>query len=101
MLVERLNDRVKQMWAGGLLDEVRALDIDAMGVTAARAIGYAQAIAELHGELSEADAIENASALTRRYARRQVGWFRRYQGAHWLDSDDVSRVDEALATILK
>ena len=99
LLVARLNERVKQMWADGLLAEVRDLDIDAMGVTAARAIGYAQAIAELRDELSEADAIESASALTRRYARRQVGWFRRYQGAHWLDSDDDGRVDAALATI--
>jgi tRNA dimethylallyltransferase len=101
LLVERLNARVKQMWADGLLDEVRQLDVAAMGVTAARAIGYAQAIAQLTGELSEADAIESASALTRRYARRQVGWFRRYQGAHWFDSDDAGRVDAALDTITR
>ena len=99
LLVERLNARVKQMWADGLLDEVKTLDVDAMGVTAARAIGYAQAIAQTRGELSETDAIESASALTRRYARRQVGWFRRYQGTHWLDSDDAGRVDAALDTI--
>lgn len=99
VLVSRLDARVRQMWADGLLDEVRGLDRDRMGVTAARAIGYAQAIAELEGRLTETDAIEQAAALTRRYARRQVGWFKRYQGTTWLDSDDTGRVDAAIATI--
>ena len=98
-LVPRLNARVERMWADGLLDEVRGLDRARLGVTAARAIGYAQAIAELDGHLSEGDAIEQAAALTRRYARRQVGWFRRYAGAHWFDADDVDLVGVALDTI--
>lgn len=98
-LVPRLNERVERMWADGLLDEVRELDRARIGVTAARAIGYAQALAELDGTLSEADAIEQAAALTRRYARRQVGWFRRYPRAHWFDADDAGLVDRALGTI--
>ena len=98
-LVPRLNRRVEGMWADGLLDEVRALDRRRLGVTAARAIGYAQALAELDGAMTEAQAIEQAAALTRRYARRQVGWFRRYPSAHWLDADDGSLVESALATI--
>ena len=98
-LVPRLDARVERMWAEGLLDEVRALDRTRLGVTAARAIGYAQALAQLDGELSEVEAIERAAALTRRYARRQVGWFRRYPGATWFDADDTELVDVALATI--
>jgi tRNA dimethylallyltransferase len=98
-LVPRLNARVERMWADGLLDEVRGLDRDHLGVTAARAIGYAQALAQLDGTLSEAEAIEQASALTRRYARRQVGWFRRYPNAAWFDADDAELVDRALGTI--
>jgi tRNA dimethylallyltransferase len=99
ILVPRLNERVKAMWADGLLNEVRALEDQRWGVTAARAIGYAQARAQLADELSEEDAIEQAAALTRRYARRQVGWFKRYPLAAWIDSDDPGRVDTALATI--
>jgi tRNA dimethylallyltransferase len=99
MLVPRLNARVQRMWASGLIDEVRGLDRDRLGVTAARAIGYAQALAQLDGELSEAQAIEQAAALTRRYARRQVGWFRRYPRATWFDADDAELIDAALATI--
>jgi tRNA dimethylallyltransferase len=98
-LVPRLNARVERMWAGGLLEEVRGLEREKLGLTAARAIGYAQALAQLDGELSQAAAIEQAAALTRRYARRQVGWFRRYAGTHWFDADDTNLVASALDTI--
>ncbi|MBC7591152.1 MAG: tRNA (adenosine(37)-N6)-dimethylallyltransferase MiaA [Salinibacterium sp.] len=95
-LVSRLDDRVRGMWAAGLLDEIRALRPAGFGVTASRAIGYAQGLAHLDGDLDEATAIEQTSSLTRRYARRQVSWFRRYRGTHWLDVDDPSRHETAL-----
>ncbi len=87
-LVGRLDARVSGMWADGLVDE-------ALGVTAARAIGYAQAIGQLHGDLTRAEAIEQTRSLTRKYARRQVGWFGRYPQTAWLDSDDPGRVADA------
>jgi tRNA dimethylallyltransferase len=85
-LIERLDARVERMWRDGLLDEVELLRGRGLeqGVTARRAIGYAQALAQLAGELSEAEAIEQTQQLTRRYARRQVSWFRRYDGVRWL-----------------
>jgi tRNA dimethylallyltransferase len=98
-LVPRLNARVRHMWEAGILNEVRELGPERMGITAARAIGYAQAISQLAGRTSEAEAIEQTAALTRRYARRQVGWFRRYPVARWLASDDPERVRLALDTI--
>ncbi|MCL2515416.1 MAG: tRNA (adenosine(37)-N6)-dimethylallyltransferase MiaA [Microbacteriaceae bacterium] len=89
LLVTRLDARVDGMWAAGLLDEVAGLRGDGieLGVTAARAIGYAQALAQLRGELDEPAAIAQTQALTRRYARRQVSWFKRYEGAEWLDTE--------------
>jgi tRNA dimethylallyltransferase len=99
-LVARLDERVQRMWSAGLLDEVRSLLPTGLGVTASRAIGYAQAIAQLEGELDEQHAIEQASALTRRYARRQVSWFRRYSDAHWFDYDAPDLVSTAHATVL-
>jgi tRNA dimethylallyltransferase len=99
VLVPRLDARVRQMWADGLVDEVRELEDHPWGITAARAIGYAQARAQLDGGLTRPEAIEQAAALTRRYARRQVGWFRRYPIAHWLDSDDDGNTVAALDTI--
>jgi tRNA dimethylallyltransferase len=99
VLVERLDARAAGMWREGLLDEVRALRPAGLGVTAARAIGYAQALAQLDGELDETEAIAQTAALTRRFARRQVGWFRRYDTAHWLEHDDPALVDRALALL--
>ena len=73
--------------ADGLLDEVRDLRERGLegGVTARRAIGYAQALAQLSGEMTASQAIEETQALTRRYARRQVSWFKRYRGVGWVD----------------
>ncbi|HWL76416.1 tRNA (adenosine(37)-N6)-dimethylallyltransferase MiaA [Microbacterium sp.] len=87
-LVIRLDARVERMWADGLVDEVSRLREQGLehGVTARRAIGYAQALAQLKGEATEAEAIAETQALTRRYARRQVSWFRRYAGVLWTDS---------------
>ena len=85
-LVVRLDDRVEGMWRDGLLDEVAGLREQGLerGVTAQRAIGYAQALAQLKGDLSRSEAIAQTQQLTRRYARRQVSWFRRYEGVHWV-----------------
>ena len=86
VLVERLDARVEEMWAQGLLDEVESLRADGLerGTTARRAIGYAQALAQLAGEIDQAEAIAQTQALTRRYARRQVSWFRRYSEVRWM-----------------
>jgi tRNA dimethylallyltransferase len=85
--VRRLDERVVNMWAEGLVDEVaelvpRGLD---EGVTARRAIGYAQALGQLRSELTQEQAIAETQALTRRYARRQVSWFKRYESTTMLD----------------
>lgn len=85
-LVERLDRRVERMWTDGMLEEVEHLRQRGLeeGVTASRAIGYAQALAQLRGELTEAEAVASTQALTRRYARRQVSWFKRYPELTWL-----------------
>ena len=100
-LVERLDRRVVDMWASGVLDEVRRLMPLGLeqGVTASRAIGYAQAIAQLRGEVDESEAIAQTQSLTRRYARRQVSWFRRDDSVEWLDAradDLVAQIDRLL-----
>ena len=93
-LVPRLDQRVDEMWATGLIDEVRELIPRGIerGVTASRAIGYAQALGQIAGKLSEQDAIAETQALTRRYARRQVAWFKRYPGIHHITGPDIDAV---------
>lgn len=90
-LVERLDERVHEMWRQGIVDEVRGLVPLGLerGVTARKAIGYAQALAELQGRMPRADAVAETQQLTRTYARRQVGWFKRYRDAVVIDADDV------------
>ncbi len=96
-LVHRLDDRAAGMWRAGLLDEVRQLRDSGLGTTASQAIGYAQALAQLDGRIDQAAAIAETAALTRRYARRQVSWFRRSASTSWLDADDPDLVVRALA----
>lgn len=86
-LVARLDERVAGMWRDGLVGEVAALRERGLerGVTARRAIGYAQALAQLEGTRTEAEAIAETQALTRRYARRQVSWFKRYAAVRWVE----------------
>ncbi|WP_104162467.1 tRNA (adenosine(37)-N6)-dimethylallyltransferase MiaA [Cryobacterium sp. N22] len=99
VLTPRLDARVDRMWTAGLVEEVRGLIPAGLegGVTASRAIGYAQALGQVHGTVSQADAIEATRQLTRRYARRQVSWFKRDPHTHWIDADDADRVDQAAA----
>jgi len=100
VLVPRLAERASSMWQHGLLDEVRELASAGLGITAARAIGYAQAIAQLDGRLDQDAAIAETVALTSRYARRQVSWFSRYRDARWIDFDDPARRESALRMAL-
>ncbi|MGR6740441.1 MULTISPECIES: tRNA (adenosine(37)-N6)-dimethylallyltransferase MiaA [Microbacterium] len=101
-LVPLLDARVERMWAAGLVDEVAVLRQQGLerGATAGRAIGYAQALAQLRGDTSEEEAIAETQALTRRYARRQVSWFKRYDDVRWVDprtTDAGALVDSAVA----
>jgi tRNA dimethylallyltransferase len=75
------------MWAAGLVDEVRGLEQLGLrdGVTASRALGYAQVLAMLDGASHEAQAIETTKTATRRFVRRQRAWFRRDPRISWLD----------------
>ena len=95
----RIETRTARMWDAGLLDEVRRLAEHGLGRTASRAVGYAQALAQLAGEL-DADAARAAtSAGTRRLARKQMGWFGRDPRVHWLDARDPALVERALEVV--
>ncbi|MDT7537835.1 MAG: tRNA dimethylallyltransferase [Actinomycetota bacterium] len=88
-LADRTDARVDRMWAAGLVDEVRALAAIGLrdGVTASRALGYAQVLAMLDGKYDEAGAVEATKAATRRFVRRQRAWFRRDPRIAWLTPD--------------
>ncbi|HIU24206.1 MAG TPA: tRNA (adenosine(37)-N6)-dimethylallyltransferase MiaA [Candidatus Coprovicinus avistercoris] len=96
-LYTRIDERVDQMFAEGLLDEVRQLQTDKLkqSVTASQAIGYKEALAVLDNEMSLEDAIQQTKTRTRHYAKRQLNWLRRDGRVHWLDIDTLG-VDGAV-----
>jgi len=85
-----LERRVSRMWEGGLVDEGGALlaGPEVIGVTARQAIGYRQVMAYLEGQMTEDEAIAETVSLTKRYARRQMSWFRRDPHVDWWDVDE-------------
>jgi tRNA dimethylallyltransferase len=88
-LAARTDERVDRMWAAGLVDEVRGLEQQGLrdGITASRALGYAQVLGMLDGSTTEAEAIETTKVATRRFVRRQRAWFRRDPRIRWLDPE--------------
>jgi tRNA dimethylallyltransferase len=84
-LDERIDNRVDRMWQQGFVDEVRGLEREGLrqGITASRALGYAQVLGFLAGQCTEDDAREETARATRRFARRQESWFNRDPRIQW------------------
>ena len=100
-LLPRLEQRVQQMWRAGLLAEAEALLAQGLrdSKTAAVAIGYAQALAQLDGVYTQDEAIAQTVQLTQRYARRQVSWFKRDERINWLNALDQDLANQAFDLI--
>jgi len=98
----RINLRAKRMVQAGLRDEVAALLAEPAGLSpqAAQAVGYAEMIAHLHGELSLADALERIKINTRRLAKKQRTWHRRFAGVQWFDVPADAPPEQTAAKIL-
>jgi tRNA dimethylallyltransferase len=98
LLDERLARRTDTMFADGLVDEVGGLLERGLrdGVTASRALGYAQVIADLDDGGDGSTAREPTYVGTRRYVRRQRSWFRRDHRIAWLAGGDPDNVEHTL-----
>ena len=92
-LAARIDRRVDVMWEQGFVDEVRALEAAGLrdGVTASRALGYAQVLQLLAGELTENEARAQTVQNTKHFARRQRRWFRRDPRVRWLEPGEDPR----------
>jgi tRNA dimethylallyltransferase len=86
-LYDRINQRVVDMWDNGLADEVRGLLTSGAAPTskAFEAIGYRHVLDYLDGKMARDEAIMLMQRDTRRYAKRQLSWFKRQQSVHWFD----------------
>lgn len=84
-LYERLNRRAQEMFAGGLIEETRSLrERYGTAIAPLQSLGYKQASEYLEGRLSIDEAVGAAQQGHRNYAKRQMTWFRREPGVHWL-----------------
>jgi len=98
VLYDRINRRVDLMMERGLLDEAKRI-YDAgysRSLPAMRSIGYQQLFAYFDGEASLPDAIEKIKQVTRRFAKRQLTWFRRDERIRWLDATHWDANKESL-----
>jgi len=94
-LDERITARVGQMWDQGFVEEVHTLIGAGLreGVTARKALGYAQILAALDGEFTSEQAPERTMIATRQFARRQDSWFGRDTSIIWRDANTLSAQD--------
>jgi len=102
----RINARVKRMVQRGLREEVASLLAEPAGLSpqAAQAVGYAEMIAHLRGHLSLEETVERIKINTRRLAKQQRTWFRRFRDVCWIDvgeDDSVEATAEAALTLLE
>ena len=100
LLDKRIIDRVHQMFEDGFVDEVKSLEKNLrLGRTAFRALGYSQVLSLLTGEISEDEAITLTINATKKFARRQLSWFRRDPLIHWLDATSPDLFAQSLRLI--
>ncbi|MBO6523159.1 MAG: tRNA (adenosine(37)-N6)-dimethylallyltransferase MiaA [Balneolaceae bacterium] len=101
-LYERINQRVDLMIENGLIEEVQSIldqgflkDLQSL-----QTVGYREIITYLDGDFTKDEMIEKIKTNTRRYAKRQLTWFRRWDFIQWLDADQLS-VEEIKERVLR
>ena len=89
ILYDRINRRVDQMIHMGLVEGAKQVLSQQDGKTALQAIGYKELLPYFQGSFTLEEAVEHMKRETRRYAKRQLTWFRRNPNIHWLKVDEM------------
>lgn len=102
-LYERIDARVDKMLAAGLADEVRALTARGVcrGMTSMQGLGYKEMAAWLDGETDYEEAVRVLKRDTRRFAKRQLTWFKRQEDVIWVNRPDFENEEAILAFLLQ
>jgi tRNA dimethylallyltransferase len=102
-LHSRINLRVDEMFARGLVDETRQLLAQGLerNPTAMQAIGYRQVVEHLRGVQSPEETIELVKTKTRQFAKRQMTWFRRQFQVQWLGVDSSGKADDIAQMLIQ
>ncbi|MDR2655067.1 MAG: tRNA (adenosine(37)-N6)-dimethylallyltransferase MiaA [Oscillospiraceae bacterium] len=93
-LYERIDSRVDHMLAAGLLDEAGFFYRRGLSRTSRAAIGYKELYPFIRGEITLEEAAENLKRETRRFAKRQLTWFKKTKNINWIYIDDYSGFDD-------
>ncbi|MEO7421095.1 MAG: tRNA (adenosine(37)-N6)-dimethylallyltransferase MiaA [Ornithinibacter sp.] len=103
VLDERIGARTSRMFADGLIEETRALERAGLreGVTARRAVGYAQALAVIDRLMTPEEAVIDTTLRTRRLVRRQESWFGADPRITWFDPSGADLVDRVVDLVLR
>jgi len=98
----RTNERVGRMIETGLVDEVKSLlaEPKPLSTTARQALGYAEIIQHLEGGLALADAVEMIKINTRRLAKAQRTWFKRFRDTEWIELEPETTAEEVASGLL-
>lgn len=99
-LYQRINTRVDAMMRLGLLDEVRSLN-DCRHLNALNTVGYKEMFAYLDGRWTLDEAVERMKGNTRRYARKQLTWFKRDESMRWFHPDEEKQIIEYIDNTLQ
>ncbi len=100
-LYDRINRRVDQMLAQGLIEEAQRVLASPLSCTSVMAIGYKELMPYFQNEATLEECIEKLKRETRRYAKRQLTWFRRDKEIHWLYADEYDSSEELYAAAVQ
>lgn len=102
-LYTRIDRRVERMFTAGLIDEVQNLLAAGVGEDAPpfRALGYKQVLRHLRQEISAEEAAALTQQETRRYAKRQMTWFRKMEGIRWFAPDELPDIEKHIRRSLR
>ena len=102
ILYNNINNRVDKMINDGLIEEVEGLIKDGLTLEhqSMKAIGYRQILSYLNGDIKKEEAIEQIKRDSRRYAKRQYTWFKRYDFSKWIDVEnkDIDTIVDMLCS---
>lgn len=96
-LYERINKRVDLMLENGLVNEAKDVLSSKLSFTSIKAIGYKELLPYFNGEKTLDECVEKLKMETRRYAKRQITWFKRDLDINWLYADKYNSFEELLA----
>lgn len=93
-LYDRINQRVDEMLKNGLIEETRQVLNSNLSYTSVKAIGYKELAPYINGEKTLDECVEKLKRETRRYAKRQITWFKRDLDVNWLYADEINSFEE-------